>query len=237
MRSPSLSTRMIAASVVLALLVTGVFAVLAHAVTTLDDAREREAHSKDVTARTVTLEKLVIDLETGLRGFVLSGNPRFLQPWERARRELPSRVKELERLVSDTPAQRGRVRELRLAIDDYLRGYSIPLVRLARENRALLASDLATEEAQRRTAEVRRRIGNILEAANARAAASAMSAETQSTRAIRLGIAGLVVCALLIVLFGLYLARSTAQPVRAVATAATRLAGGDLAVRLPERGP
>ena len=52
-----------------------------------------------------------------------------------------------------------------------------------------------------------------------------------------LGVAGLVACALLIVLFGLYLARSTAHPVREAATAATRLAEGDLSVRLSERGP
>ena len=37
--------------------------------------------------------------------------------------------------------------------------------------------------------------------------------------------------------FGLYLTRSTAHPVRAVATAASELAAGDLSVRLPERGP
>jgi signal transduction histidine kinase len=38
-------------------------------------------------------------------------------------------------------------------------------------------------------------------------------------------------------LFGLYLARSTAHPVREAATAATQLAEGDLSVRLSERGP
>ncbi|MDQ4081351.1 MAG: HAMP domain-containing histidine kinase, partial [Actinomycetota bacterium] len=48
--------------------------------------------------------------------------------------------------------------------------------------------------------------------------------------------AGLAGCAL-IVLFGLYLAESIAQPVRTAAAGATRLAGGDLSLRLPERGP
>ena len=95
MKSMRLSTRIIAASVVLAVLVAGVFAVLIYAVVTLDNAREREAASKDVRTALVGLEKLVIDLETGLRGVVLTGNPRFLQPARAARREVPRRAGEL----------------------------------------------------------------------------------------------------------------------------------------------
>ena len=77
MKSWSLSARIIAASVVLAVLVAGVFAVLIYAVVTLDNARERAAATKDVRTALVGLEKLVIDLETGLRGVVLTGNPAF----------------------------------------------------------------------------------------------------------------------------------------------------------------
>jgi signal transduction histidine kinase len=236
--SLSLSGRMIVASVVLAALVTGIFAVLILAVRALDDAREREAHSKDVTAATVVVEKLVIDLETGLRGFVLSGgNQRFLIPWERAVRELPRRLDALERLVSEDSAQRRRTSELRTAITEYIEDFSRPFVDIARDTPAAVRTSVATEEAKRYTDEIRSRFADLLAAEDARAAASAESANEQSRRAIGFGISGLVACALLIVLFGLYLARSTAQPVRAVATAATRVAAGDFSVRLPERGP
>jgi signal transduction histidine kinase len=44
-------------------------------------------------------------------------------------------------------------------------------------------------------------------------------------------------CAALIVLFGVLLARSIARPVRDVALGASRLAGGDLSLRLEEGGP
>ncbi len=237
MSSLSLSARMIAASVVLAVLVASGFAILIHAVSTLDDARGREAHSKDVTSVTVVLEKLVIDLETGLRGLVLSGNPRFLQPWERARVALPRRLQDLERLVSESPAQRRRARELRTAIQEYIRDYSVPLVGIARDNPAAARTVIATEEGRLRTDAIRSRFTDLLSAEDAVASASASSAKTQSRRAILLAISALVACALLIVLFGLYLARSIARPVRAAATAASRFAGGDLSVRLAEDGP
>jgi signal transduction histidine kinase len=235
MKSWSLSARIIAASVVLAVLVAGVFAVLIYAVVTLDNAREREASTKDVRTALVGLEQLVSDLETGLQGVVLTGNPRFLQPARAAGREVDGRARELERLVS--PTQRGRVRALRGAINDYVGDYLLPIVDLAQENLRAVQQTLAAAEARRRTDAIRATFNELQSSEDRRAAASAASATTQSRRAIVLGIAGLLACALLIVLFGLYLARSTAHPVREAATAAARLAEGDLSVRLSERGP
>jgi signal transduction histidine kinase len=228
---------MIAASVVLAVLVVGIFAIFIQAISTLDDARDKEAKSNEVSAAAVGLEKVVVDFEAGLRGFVLSGDRRFLNPAMRARAEVPRRTADLERLVADSPEQRRRVRAIRAAIDGYIEDFSLPLVRIFPDNPAAVQSTLADEEARRLTNDIRTRFDALLSTEKARADASAASAETQSRRAIVLGATGLVACALLIVLFGLYLARSTAKPVREVATAASSLAAGDLSVRLTEGGP
>ena len=238
MSSLSLSGRMIAASIVLAGLVAIGFGVLIHAVTTLDDARDREAHSKDVSAATVVVEKLVVDLESGLRGFVISnGNERFLTPFKRARRELPRRLGELDRLVAGDPAQARRARRIRNEINLYIDEYAIPVRDIAIDHPAAARSYVAEEEGRRRRNEIQAQFNDLQAAEDAKAAASAASADTQSKRAIVLGVAGLLTSALLIVLFGLYLARSTARPVREVAEGASRLAEGDLSVRLREQGP
>jgi len=227
---------MMAASVVLAILVAAGFAILINSVSTLDAARVREAHSKDVTVATVVLEKLVIDLENGLRGFVLRRNERVLRPFDRARAQLPRRLRALESLVSANPAQTRRARALSIAIQDYIQ-ISVLIIGVARDNPAAARTVIVTEEGKRHTDAIRSRVTDLLSAENAVAATSAESAKTQSRRAIILAISALVACALLIVLFGLYLARSIAQPVRAAATAASRLAEGDLSVRLAEDGP
>jgi signal transduction histidine kinase len=236
-KSLSLSGRMIVASLVLAVLVAGVFVVLIRAVSAVDDARLREAHSKDVEAATVGVEKLVIDLETGLRGLVISGNPRFLEPWAQARKELPDQLNQLDQLVKGTPEQELRARQLRRAINSYINDYSFNLINIRRQNPAAAASQDSTEEGTRLTNSIRGRFDELLTAENSRAAASAAAANTQSDRALVLGISALIACALLIISFGLYLARSTAEPIRGVATAASSVAAGDLSVRLPEQGP
>jgi signal transduction histidine kinase len=235
--SLSLSARMIVASVVLAVLVVSVFLVLIQAVSTLNDATRRETRAKDVRAATLVLEKLVIDLENGLRGFVLSGNERFLDPWREARAELPRRLATFERLAAADPAQARRARELAREIRDYDQDYSIRLIPIARSQPEAARDEVAEEEGKFRTDRISELFDSFLAAEDARVDATAASANRQSDRAIALAIAGLVASALFIVLFGLYLTRSTARPVRAVATAARRFAGGDLSVRLDEGGP
>ncbi len=236
-RSFSLSARMIAASVVLALLVVAAFAALISALSALDEAERRETHSKNVLAATLGLEKHVVDLETGLRGFILTGDERLLVPYQEARRALPARLAAFERLSAENPRQARRARQLSEEIRAYIRDYARPLVGIARENLAAARTYVARAEGQGRTDEIRDRFDRFVAAEDTLASASAQSADKQADRALAIGIVGLVVCALLVVLFGLYLARSTARPVRAVATAASSLAAGDLSTRLSEGGP
>src|SRR6266536_305365 len=130
-RSASLSARLIAGSAVLALLIAAAFGVLVFAVTSLDDATKRERHAKAVTAETLQLEKLVLDLDTGLRGFVLTGKQDLLAPWPSARAALPDRMSAFRRLASTTPDERRRAEDLVNAIDQYVNDYAVPVVEIA----------------------------------------------------------------------------------------------------------
>ncbi|TBU83807.1 response regulator [Phytopseudomonas dryadis] len=54
--------------------------------------------------------RLSIDQETGFRGYLLSGDTRFLQPFEVARPRVKAEMESLSKLVSDNPAQVDRLR-------------------------------------------------------------------------------------------------------------------------------
>jgi signal transduction histidine kinase len=238
LRSVSLSARMLVASAVLALLVAGVFAILIQAVAALNDATRREAHAKDVTAATLRLEKLVLDVETGVNGYVASGaRPAFLERWDDARMQVERQLPVFTELAASNPAQQRSARALASQIRAYIQDYAIHIVRIASANLPVARNQVARQEGKRRTDDIRARFKGFLEAENELAAASAASADRQADRAIFLAVLGGIASALLIALFGLYLARSTARPVRAAAGAATELARGDLAVRLDEKGP
>ena len=77
----TLARRMWLASVALAFIVVAAFAALIVAISAQREATAREARSRDVTAASLRLEKLVVDMETGIRGLTLTSDPRFLQPY------------------------------------------------------------------------------------------------------------------------------------------------------------
>ncbi len=232
-----LVTRLVAASGVLALLVAAAFAVLIVAVSALRGSTSRATHAKDVSTSTLILEKLVLDLEGGLRGFVITGNERVLDPLRAARRDIPAATGRLRRLVATDPFERPRVEELALLIDAYVRDYAVPLVAIARRDPTAARAKVAAAEGRLRLDAIRSRLGLILTSEDAVAAHQSRSARRESFRAIAIGIAALGATGLFILLFGVYLARRIARPVRSVAEAAARVAGGDLSARLEEEGP
>ena len=148
----SLSSRIVAGSAVLALLVAAAFGVLVFAVTSLDDATKRERHAKAVTAQTLQLEKLVLDLDTGLRGFVLTGKTDLLRPWTSASRALPSKRHAFLQLASTTPEERRRAEGLVSSINQYVSDYATPVVEIAQATPAASRTDIVRAEGARRLA-------------------------------------------------------------------------------------
>lgn len=69
-------------------------------------------HTKEVRAAVSELMSAVQDGETGQRGYVITGDDAFLEPYVVAEREMPRRLQELRELVADDPEQVRRVGEL-----------------------------------------------------------------------------------------------------------------------------
>ncbi len=62
-------------------------------------------HDAPVIANARHLLTLVVDMETGQRGFVITGNDEFLEPYEKAVASFADLLSEEKALVSDNPAQ------------------------------------------------------------------------------------------------------------------------------------
>jgi signal transduction histidine kinase len=227
---------MLAASVLLALVVGGAFTVL---LLTIDDLRadaQRNSHSQDVLIAANRLERLVLDLETGERGFILTGQPQFLQPWETARAAFPGLADELQDLVSGDPEKARQAALIARAGAAYLREYSVPLVNAAKRGDPAVRSVAETVAGKQRVDALRRELDLLLSAeqrAQMRSQTSADAAEQWAAAAAAAGILGSVV---LIAVYATYLSRTIVQPVRTTAVMASRLAAGDLRARVPETG-
>jgi signal transduction histidine kinase len=224
---------MVVASGLLALVIGAAFVLLLLSIDDLRSSARLTSNARQELAAADRLEKLIIDLETGVRGFVITRQERFLEPWEGARTEFPQRARRLVELIDD-PQQARRARRIAEAVTAYIRDYSVPLVNAARRDEPSARSVAATAEGKRRVDALRARFDRFAASERAALTGRQESADTDARRAIVAATAGLTGSIVLIVLFGTYLTRAILLPVRRAAAMAGRLAGGDLAVRMPE---
>jgi signal transduction histidine kinase/CHASE3 domain sensor protein len=70
-------------------------------------------HTDQVIAQSNYTQKLLLDLETGVRGYQISGEREFLEPHQQARSRIITAFDKLAHLVSDNSSQSERLRQLR----------------------------------------------------------------------------------------------------------------------------
>ncbi len=79
----------------------------------LDIEAEEVARSTDVVRATTGTLQLLTDAETGERGYFITDDPAYLEPYERAVRELPGELDSMDALSKSTPDLAKAVQRIR----------------------------------------------------------------------------------------------------------------------------
>ncbi len=77
--------------------------------------------------------KLTVDLETGMRGFLISGDEHFLDPYEVAKPRIIADLRNLQELVADNPQQVDRLKRLE-ALQIEWNQYAQSMIEMQRTN-------------------------------------------------------------------------------------------------------
>ena len=93
--------------------------ILAFQIVKLTDAAHWVDHTDEVMGRVSEIQNQVVDQETGIRGYLLSGDRAFLGPYERAQ-PLPM-FAAVHALVADNASQQVRLDLARARYEAYLR--------------------------------------------------------------------------------------------------------------------
>ncbi|HEY8722563.1 MAG TPA: ATP-binding protein [Gaiellaceae bacterium] len=194
------------------------------------DTREQQ-HAQQAVVAAIRFEKLVLDLETGTRGYVITADRQFLQPYEAARRALPS---ESATLMSLAP--RSFSTELDRMWRSYLAEYAIPLINQAAHSRAAARVKVAGGEGKRRTDLMRGLIDPFVQRENAVAVRDQQRVEKSEHSGVVLGVIGSAVRLLALAAIIAYLLRWVVAPIRRIAAATQRVAAGEPDVAVPEGG-
>jgi CHASE3 domain sensor protein len=79
-------------------------------------SREQLGHTFDVITVARTLDRAVQDAERGQRGYLLTGDPTYLEPYRTGARDAPMLLERLKHLTKDNPELQRRLPDLELQL-------------------------------------------------------------------------------------------------------------------------
>ena len=77
-------------------------------------------HTQEVIAASDDLLRAVVDAETGQRGYIITGVPEYLAPYESALAIIDDHIADLDRLTADSPRQQERLEAIKKSIAERL---------------------------------------------------------------------------------------------------------------------
>ena len=229
--------RLLLASGVLAAIVAAAFGLLIATISDLRQSSSLASHSNVVLTNSNRLERLVIDLQSGSRAYIVTRDTTLLASWRNALTELPKQNDTLEQLVRDNPSQERRAAALVAGIEAYVKSYSRPLVAaVGRRPLSPAAAYAAVSRGKRLMDVLRSRFEGFNSAEVVLERERTARAGSSGRNAILLGSVALATLVLLVFLFAAYLGRAIVNPVRRASGVAGRLQSGDYSARVVDPG-
>lgn len=190
------------------------------------------AHTFEVIERSGVLLESLINIETGQRGFLISGREEFLEPYNNGKAAFEKTFAEIRELTSDNPAQQGRLDALQQSYQRWLTQRLDPLITQRRDASAAVVQEIHSSigggkvemDAMRKLlAEIDEEEQSLLK--QRREGLYNTVSNTQWTL-VAGGIGGVI----LAVIMGFFITRSITVPIVHARDVAMRLSQGDLTV-------
>ncbi len=77
-------------------------------------------HDMEVHERINRIAKNAVDMETGQRGFIITGEDKYLDPYNAGKTQWDENYEALYQLVSDNPAQQDKLDQIKTKIEDWI---------------------------------------------------------------------------------------------------------------------
>lgn len=191
-------------------------------------------HTQAVIADARHLEALISDLETGQRGFIISGEEAFLEPFNASVAQWNSTAGALTQLVSDNPRQQALIEQINNEKLHWLRHFGMPAIELRRR---VVTGELTMEQLLEQVDqnsgkqiidEIRELLADFIHHEETLIRTRNTEAEKVASRAITGSLVSAVIIALLLTLVASSLIRKLLSPIIRLNQASLAVARGDL---------
>ena len=107
-----ISRKLIIAFAAVAAVIIASRAVVYDRLGVIEEAKNWRVHSTDVLDTLDSAMHAMLDQETSVRGYFITGDERSLEPYSEGSKAFPAAFRRLKDLTADNPAQQGRLDEL-----------------------------------------------------------------------------------------------------------------------------
>jgi methyl-accepting chemotaxis protein len=198
-------------------------------------------HTNQVLQKTDAITAAAVDMETGMRGFIITGQQNFLEPYRQGEQSIYKTINELKALVADNPTQVGRMNNVEKAIGDWQKNFAEPQIK----TRSTLADTTSIGDLNKQLDASQGKAyfdglrGFIKDAqADERTLLAKRSAENDATisNAISMIWTSLAAAVVIALIAGLMIGSGISKPLLAMTSAMKRLASGETQLDIPGVG-
>jgi PAS domain S-box-containing protein len=157
-RTPALTTGIILVLVVVA--ANAAFSL--RAIRQMAGDQQWVVHSLKIVAALQATLSMVTDAETAHRGYILTGDASYLEPFKRAAAEIDGRVDEIAGWTRDNPLMQSRIPRLRQLVEEKLRMSRDSVSALEQGNARAAQATLRSGEGEQKMDQIRGLIAEML---------------------------------------------------------------------------
>ncbi|MCW3792516.1 methyl-accepting chemotaxis protein [Paenibacillus sp. LS1] len=192
-------------------------------------------HDMRVHALTYELESNMVDMETGQRGYVITGEDNYLDPYTKGKEELGTLKDELTELISDNPAQTALLKDIHSNMENWIQIAGEPVVALRQANNTQAILDFFADDPGKRDMDQIRAALDTFRTNELALTDSRTEALKQKNTILNLELYGaLIVVAIISFITALILSRAIVSNIRTVKQALNDIgsSNGDLTLRI-----
>jgi len=217
----------------LAVLLVVVFVGQRASTSTLSSNVLAQARAEQEVSLAYQSETLLLDLETGVRGFLLTHDRRFLDPWQSARAAFPARAAKLVALEAGSGSVAlGLARTIATDGTAYINDFAVPQILAGEKSPGHTGNLAAALRGKQRVDALRLAFAQLIKRDQQPAAPAELRAQAAAGRASAYELAGFVGALALLMISALYLRLEVLRPILRVGNAADEMTAGDLSARV-----
>lgn len=194
-------------------------------------------HTQYVIMEAMKIEASAVDMETGMRGYLLSGKESFLEPYNNGSKQFFQRLEKLEDTVSDNPSQVTLLGEIKENIQSWKTNVTEPAIELRREiGDAKTMNDIShlVGEAKGKVYfdKFRDQVATFIEREQSLMEQRQQAAKSTASNARNAIIAGSILIIVITLLVSTFTTRAITGPLHQVVEFVGKMAKGDLSSKI-----